>query len=420
VQDRNDRWYSMRVRPYTTPEGKADGAVLVLMDITDRKNSEAILVRSDQRKNEFLAILGHELRSPLAPIRHAVSLMKGAAADPQRLLQVQDVLERQVGQMVRIVEDLLDLTRTVEKKIVLRAERIELATALKSSTEATRGFMESRHHELVVSVPVDPIWLDADPVRLTQVFTNLLHNAAKFTDAGGRIRFLAEVDAERKNVKITVADNGIGISPQLLPHIFEMFTQGDRSLEQGHGGLGIGLTLVKRLVELHGGTVEARSGGSGEGSEFIVILPLARTQAPGRKREQTKDSAKLEKSALPRRVLVIDDNEDQAEMLRQILVMMGHTVFVAHDGVNALEMAIKTVPDAALVDIGLPGMDGYELARRIRQIPALHRVLLIAQTGWGQDDDRRRSREAGFDHHFVKPMAVKDMQDVIASPPRAE
>lgn len=308
--------------------------------------------------------------------------------------------------LVRITDDLLDVSRITRNKVDLRRERIDLRSVIQAAIESTRPLIDTHGHALTLELPAGPLWVDADFTRLAQAFANLLNNAAKYTERGGRIRVTATDD--RVEAVVTVADTGIGIPPQMLPQIFDMFTQLDQSLHRAHGGLGIGLTLVKRLVELHGGSVEARSEGPGCGSAFLVRLPV--TGAPEVEKERS--------SPRPRptgcRILIAEDSADAAEMLRLMLTFMGHDVRVASDGVQAVAAAREFNPRIALIDIGMPRMDGYEAARRIREALG-SRVVLVALTGWGQDEDKRRSREAGFDHHFTKPMEPEVLQDLIGS-----
>jgi PAS domain S-box-containing protein len=411
--------------------GDAPSAILEInRDITEQRRTEALLqkqsealLQADRRKNEFLATLAHELRNPLSPICNAIQVIRLEGNAPGRLLELRDMLDRQAHQLSRIVEDLLDMTRIVEGKIELRKERVELSTAVATALESSRSLIDRSGHHLTVKLPAEPVYLEADPVRLAQVLTNLLHNAAKFTDAGGHIWLTARRDVGSKppgEVVLSVRDTGIGIPADLLPHIFEMFTQGDRSVGRTRSGLGVGLTLVRSLVRMHGGSTEVHSAGPGQGSEFIVHLPLAPDPPvalgpPAPKEEATPSRQESEsKAAAPlRRILVVDDNQDQAQSLGMLLRLMGYEIHVVHDGPSAVEAAVTMVPDVALIDIGLPGMNGYEVARQIRQHPELEQVVLVAQTGWGQEEDRRRSREAGFDYHLVKPVDTDALQNVL-------
>jgi CheY-like chemotaxis protein/two-component sensor histidine kinase len=308
------------------------------------------------------------------------------------------------------VDDLLDLSRISQGKIVLRKERVELAAVVGSAVEASRPLIEKWGHELTVTLPPEPVLLEADPVRLAQVLLNLLNNAAKYTNQGGRIGLTAEREGEA--VLVRVKDTGIGIPAEMLPRVFEMFTQVEQSQERSQGGLGIGLTLVQRLVQLHGGTVEAHSDGPGKGSEFVVRLPVA---GPARARGPQGAADGGQVVAPPAcRILVVDDNRDAADSLAVLLRMMGHEVHTAHDGLEAVGAVAVLQPDVVLLDIGLPKLNGYEVARRVRQGRA-EGVVLIALTGWGQEEDRRRSREAGFDHHLTKPVELAALQQLLAA-----
>ncbi len=366
---------------------------------------------ADRRKDEFLATLAHELRNPLAPIRNALQLLRMpgasvAVADDARLM-----MERQLQQMVRLVDDLLDVSRITRNRLELRRERIEFAAVIQSAIETSRPLIEQGRHKLTVHLPTDGVYLDGDAVRLAQVFSNLLNNSAKYTEPGGDISLTAQVDDGQ--VVVRVADTGIGIPAESLPQVFEMFSQVERNLNRAQGGLGIGLTLVRRLVEMHGGSVEAHSAGPEKGSEFVVRLP---TVAPAPAEAAPRDEpAPAAEAAAPSRVLVVDDNLDAAKSLAALLKMQGHEVRVAYDGRSALELAAGFLPQFVLLDIGMPGMDGYEVARRLRTIPNLQRARLAALTGWGQPEDRRRSAEAGFDYHLVKPVEPQRLQELLES-----
>jgi PAS domain S-box-containing protein len=367
------------------------------------------LREADRLKDEFLAMLAHELRNPLAPIRNSLFVMKQPAANGAALTQARDMAERQVGHMARLLDDLLDVSRISRGKIELRKEAVEVAPLLGRTAEALRPQAEERNHELTIALPAGPLRVEADPARLEQVVTNLLTNACKYTDPGGRIGLSAERDGSEAVIR--VRDNGIGIAPDLLTRVFDLFVQAERRLDRSQGGVGIGLTLVKRLVEMHGGTVRAHSAGPGQGSEFVVRLPaLAEPAAgaPARKAEGGEAAAGLPR----RRVLVVDDNVDAADSLALLLKLSGQETRVAYDGPTALLVAEAFRPQLVLLDIGMPGMDGYEVARRLREQG--RKVPLVAVTGWGQEEDRRRSREAGFDHHLVKPVDPSALQQLLA------
>ncbi len=357
------------------------------------------LRESDRHKDEFLATLAHELRNPLAPIRNSIHVMRLAGDDRATIDGSLAMIERQVQQMVRLVDDLLDLSRISRGQIKLRTERVDLATILTSAVETSRPLIEQSAHELAIALPDDPIPLVADPTRLVQVFSNLLNNSARYTEPGGHIWLSAQ--REDDCVTVRMRDSGVGIPPEMLPRIFEMFMQVDQSLERAQGGLGIGLKVVKRLVEMHGGSIEAHSEGPNRGSEFVVRLPVALDL------KATPPAAAGGGHAAPRshrRILVVDDNRDSADSLTTMLNIMGNEVRTAHDGQEAVDLAATFDPEVVLMDIGLPMLNGFDAARRMRDQPGGKGMVIVALTGWGQEEDRRRSQEAGFDHHFVKPV----------------
>jgi PAS domain S-box-containing protein len=371
-------------------------------------NAELVgaLREADRRKDEFLAVLAHELRNPLAPVRNAVEILRATQSPSPQLQWTHDVIDRQVRQMTRLVDDLLDVSRITTGKIELRSEKIELSAAVRIALEASRPLIERGQHILTVRLPPEPIFLNADLARLAQVVSNLLNNAAKYTRPGGHIWLTAE--RGDGHMKLRVRDNGMGIPPPMLRRIFDMFTQVGGPSDHQQGGLGIGLTLVKRLVEMHGGEIEARSEGVNRGSEFIVTLPTisGEATAPG------PSQPAVEASVEPRRILVVDDNRDAAESLSMLLHARGHDVRVAYDGLEAVGAAIAFQPDVVLLDIGLPKLYGYDAARRIRDARG-DGVLLIAVTGWGQEEDRRRAKAAGFDHHLTKPVDPEAISRLI-------
>jgi PAS domain S-box-containing protein len=384
-------------------EDVASRAVLAMENAT----LLATLREDDRRKDEFLAMLAHELRNPLAPIRNAAQILRAKGAATPEVAWAADVIDRQVKQMSRLVDDLLDVSRITRGRIELRKERVELAAVLRSAVEATRPVIEKWQHELTMAIPPEPIRLEADPTRLAQVFSNVLTNAAKYTDHGGHIRVAVEPEGEE--VVVRVRDDGIGIPKEALPRVFDLFTQLPGAMGRSEGGLGIGLTLVRRLVELHGGVVEARSEGPGKGSEFVIRLPL-----PPEVAARAAASGDAPAVARPRRILVVDDNRDAADTLGMLLRMIGNDVEIAHDGLEALRLAAECRPDVVLLDLGLPKISGYDAARGIRQQQGGAGVLLVALTGWGQEEDRRRSREAGFDHHLTKPVEFEALQRLLA------
>jgi len=382
---------------------KLRGVFAAARDVTERKRYEQSLQEADRRKNEFLAMLAHELRNPLAPIRNALQIMRLTASrerqrpEDEAIRSASAMMERQVGQMVRLVDDLLDVSRISRGKIELRRERIELASAIHHAVEAVQPQCKSMDHVLTVLLPPKPIFLNADPTRLAQVLGNLLHNACKYTHKGGRIWLT--VEREGAQAVIRARDNGIGIAANQLPRIFEMFVQIDTSLERSVSGLGIGLTLVKSLVEMHDGTVEAHSAGAGQGSEFTVRLPiLVETPKP-----LPEPTAHDPTTTTDYRILVVDDNRDSATSLAMLLNLTGNKTHIAYDGLEAVEAAATFRPDVILLDIGLPNMNGFEACLKIREQPWSKDIVIIALTGWGQDEDRRKSQEVGFNGHLVKP-----------------
>ncbi|HEV8578427.1 MAG TPA: ATP-binding protein [Thermoanaerobaculia bacterium] len=372
----------------------------------------ADLEESDRQIHEFLATLAHELRNPLAPIRNAVSLLRLGGLSAAMIEWYSTVIDRQLAHLTRLVDDLLDVSRISSGKITIHREPVEMAPVVETAVDSSRPLIEARKHTLEILLPDEPLQVEGDPTRLSQILLNLLNNAAKYTPEGGGIRLA--VAREGAQAVVRVADTGLGISAELLPRVFDLFTQGDRSLDRAEGGLGIGLALVRRLVEMHGGSVEAHSAGPGCGSEFVVRLPwLAAPPAP-RDSSGERETQPLQPAG-PRRVLVIDDNRDAADMMTVLLELWGHEVRIAHHGLEALDLAADYRPDAVLLDIGLPGMDGYEVAKRLRQLPGWDGVMLVAVTGYGQDEDLRRSRETGFDHHLVKPVEPLKLECLLAS-----
>jgi signal transduction histidine kinase/ActR/RegA family two-component response regulator len=373
--------------------------------LAERAQAEASLRQADQRKDEFLATLGHELRNPLAPLLTGLQLLKATGADGPHFPKVMDVMERQIDHLVRLVDDLLEVSRITRGLVEIHRDPIDLAVVVRSAIETSRPLVEAAGHELIVDVPAESLTVGGDAVRLTQVFANLITNAAKYTNAGGRIWVTVTRDGDRADV--SVRDNGIGIPSAHLASVFDMFMQVDRSSRRAQGGLGIGLTLVRSLVEMHGGTVLARSAGSGAGSEFVVGLPVRRVPAVS-----PHPPAPLPRFP-PRRVLLVDDNRDAADTLGALLASLGATTMVVSSGAEALAALPSFQPHVVLLDIGMPEMDGYQAARQIRASPAGRGVLLIALTGWGQDQDHRQSEAAGFDHHLVKPPDIDRLRTLI-------
>ena len=382
-------------------------------DFLERKQAEEALREADRRKDEFLATLAHELRNPLAPIRNSLHILRLAGGEGRTAERVSEMMERQVNHMVRLVDDLMEVSRITSGKIELRKEQMELGDVVRSAIETSRPLIDAAHHQLALSLPTEPLTLEGDPVRLAQVLSNLLNNAAKYTAEWGQIRLAAR--RERSSVVVSVRDNGMGIPAEMLSKVFDLFTQVDRINSRTQGGLGIGLTLVRSLVEMHGGSVEARSGGPGQGSEFLVRLPLAMRRRNPFEQGQREDGTAATAS---RRILVVDDNRDCADSLGMLLKFLGADVCIANDGPAALEALETYQPSVVFLDIGMPGMDGYEVARRARQLCENRDITLIALTGWGQEEDLRRSKEAGIDHHLVKPLSLGALQGLLASLPR--
>ncbi|MEO8603691.1 MAG: PAS domain-containing protein [bacterium] len=378
------------------------------VDITARREAEDELRQSAARKDRFLATLAHELRNPLGPIRNAAGVLRLIGPAEERVVRARQTIERQVHHMARLIDDLLDVSRITRGHVQLRLERVELSDMVRQAVDQAQPLIDAKQLRLVVDVGEVPVHLNADPVRLVQVITNLLNNAAKYTAPHGELRLGAEAVGESAVVR--VRDNGMGIAAALLPTVFDMFVQGKAAAEHVQGGLGIGLTLVRELVELHGGRVEAHSEGVGHGAEFVVTLPAVRG---------TADALRLPPpvpEAAPRvlRVLVVEDNADAAESFAQLLELVGHRVRTAADGPSGVAAAQEFAPDVAFIDIGLPGIDGYEVARRIRAQPELHSSLLIALSGYGQSEDQRRAHEAGFDHHVTKPVEFDRVRQLLA------
>jgi signal transduction histidine kinase/ActR/RegA family two-component response regulator len=367
------------------------------------------LRETDRRKDEFLALLAHELRNPLAPLRNGLHVMRLAGDNPEAATQLRAMMERQLAHMVRLIDDLLDVSRISRNKMELRRSRVLLSDVISNAVETARPLIEAAGHELHVALPTEPIFLDADLTRLAQVFGNLLTNSAKYTEPGGHIWLNATpVDGE---VVVAVRDTGIGIPAEALPAIFDMFSQVDRSLERSTGGLGIGLALVRGLVEMHGGSVSAASDGPGRGSTFTVRLPVLKARP---ELSPVKVDVTANGNGPRRRILVVDDNRDSAETMAALLGLLGNEVVMAHDGIEAVEAAERTRPEVVLMDVGMPRLNGYEATRRIREQPWGSNVTIIAVTGWGQDGDRAQSRAAGCDGHLVKPVSLPDLQILLA------
>lgn len=399
----------LTLAPVTDGAGRILFVAATGTDITERRRMEDTLREADRKKDEFIALLGHELRNPLAPIRNGLQVMRLAGGDATAVAQAREMMDRQLGHMVRLIDDLLDVARIGQNKMELRRARVLLAEVVSSAVETARPMIEEAGHELSITMPTEPIFVDADLTRLAQVFSNLLTNSAKYTERGGRIRLTVERDGPE--VVVSVQDTGIGIPAESLPRIFDMFSQVDRSIERSTGGLGIGLALVKGLVEMHGGTVMAESPGQGMGSTFSVRIPEL-----GRIRELERPGpTEHERSAAgpKRRILVVDDNHDSANSMARVLKLLGNEARVAHDGVEAIETAEIFRPELILMDMGMPRLNGYEATRRIRKKDWGRAAIIIALTGWGQEEDRVKSKDAGCDGHLVKPVHFPDLEKLL-------
>jgi PAS domain S-box-containing protein len=401
----------LNARPFPPDSKHPELILLAVEDVSELRERAHELAEASRHKDEFLATLAHELRNPLAPIRNAVRYLGMDGVKQTEVKTATAIIDRQVSVMVRLIDDLLDVSRLGRNKLDVRKERLELASVVSSAVESSRPLIQQCGHEFTVSLPSEPLQLDADPIRLAQVFANLLNNAAKYTRRGGHIWLT--VAREGSDAVVSVRDDGIGVSSAMLSPIFDMFTQVDGSLERSQGGLGIGLTLVRRLVEMHDGSIEARSAGRDEGSEFIVRLPLFIQPPEGfpLRREEPKPTA-LSNC----RILVVDDNKDSADTLGMLLRLKGNDIRSAYDGLEALEVAEAFRPELVLLDIGLPKLNGYDVARRIRQQSWGRDMTLVALTGWGQDEDRRLSQEAGFNIHVVKPVDLESLEKLLTGP----
>jgi PAS domain S-box-containing protein len=416
------RWYDVHASRFGDPE--LNRVAVIFNDITERKraddalraNERALaeqadaLRQADRNKDEFLAMLAHELRNPLAPLRNASQILETPGISGNERATAQALISRQIDNMSRMIDDLLDVSRITEGKIELKKEPVLLDSILLVASEGAKSLCESHCQTLTVSLPREPVYLNGDATRLDQVLGNLLGNACKYSGEGSHITLSAERDSTtpEPQVVISVSDNGMGIDPSLLPRVFELFVQASRTLDRAHGGLGIGLTIVHRLVRLHGGSIEARSDGPGKGAEFVVRLPILK-RAPA-----TPDHAlATPASDSPMKLLIVDDNRDGAESMAMLQELLGHQTRLAHTGPDAVAAAREFLPDVILLDIGLPGMDGYEVARRLRSMPLLADTLLIALTGYGSEEDRQRAREAGFDEHLAKPADPEHLQRLM-------
>lgn len=405
---------SLTISPIKDDSGNVIGASKIARDVTERKRMEDDLRRlatdlsaADRRKNEFLATLAHELRNPLAPMSNMLQVLKRSNGDTEILKRAHDTIERQLDQMIRLVDDLLDWNRITHDRLELRRSEVELSSVIQQAVEVARPLIDAAGHKLTVDLPDEPIYLNADQARLAQLFGNLLNNSSKYTRPEGTISLNASrIDGE---VLVTVKDNGAGIPQDKLDSIFDMFMQVDRNSEQSQAGLGIGLTLVKRLTEMHGGSIKARSAGEGQGSEFVVRLPVLSKPSVLSQPEPAVESSP------GRRILIVDDNRDSADSLAMLLEITSNKTYMAHDGVEALEVIEKYRPEVVLLDIGLPRLDGHEVCRRVREHPWGKDIVIIALTGWGQEGDRRKSEEAGFNGHLVKPVDYDELLELLSS-----
>lgn len=417
VENATERWAMAR-------EMQDQGAALsqtnqqLQMALSERLRTEdelrrlaAELSEADRRKDVFLATLAHELRGPLSPIRNGLQLMKLTRNNGEELEQVRAMIERQLLQLVRLVDDLLDVSRITQEKMELRKERVDLRAVIDAAVETSRPALEQAGHELSVVLPDEPVFVDGDPARLAQVVSNLLNNSAKYTHRGGHVRLMAGIDDGL--ALVSVKDDGIGIPAGMIGRVFEMFTQVDRKLEKTTGGLGIGLSLVKGLMQMHGGTIEAHSDGEGMGSEFVVRLPTM-MDAVHKPKPASRQTSEVVPSAL-RRILVVDDNADAAESLGQLLEVLGNEVRVANDGEAGVAAAAQFRPEVVLMDIGMPKLNGYDAAQHIRQQSWGKGILLVALTGWGQEEDQKKSADAGFNHHLVKPVELDALTKLLSN-----
>jgi len=409
VADGSERVVDLVMAPVTDGRGRVLFVAATGSDVTERRRMEDALRDADRKKDDFIALLAHELRNPLAPIRNGLQVMKLAGDDADAVAQARAMMDRQLGHMVRLIDDLLDVSRIGRNKMELRRDRVQLADVISTAVETARPMIDAAGHELTIALPLTPVFLDADLTRLAQVFGNLLTNSSKYTRPGGRISIAAE--RQGGQVVVAVRDTGIGIPAASLPTIFDMFSQVDRSIERNTGGLGIGLALVKGLVEMHGGTVMATSKGEGKGSEFVVALPLPENQADI---HPTPPSDNGHSTTAPkRRILVVDDNSDGADSLAMMLRLTNNVVRTANDGVAAVEVAEQFRPEVVLMDVGMPRLNGLDATRRIRAQPWGRNIVVIALTGWGQEGDRELSREAGCDGHLVKPVNLSELEKIL-------
>ena len=411
VADGSQRIVDLILAPVNDAEGRTLFVAATGTDVTDRRRMEDDLREQDRRKDEFLALLAHELRNPLAPLRNGLQVMRLANDDPAVVARTRAMMERQLKHLVRMIDDLIDVSRINRNRLQLRRSRTLFADVLKSAIETARPTIETREHKLSVSLPPEPVWLDADLTRLAQAFDNLLSNSARYTPQGGQIWL--EATRHGKDLLVTVRDNGIGIPAESLPLVFDMFSQVQRGIEGASGGLGIGLAIVKKLVEMHGGEVTAESAGLEKGSTFTVRLPIL--ESDPEPIIAGKTAGDLPGASSGWRVLVVEDNQDSATSLANVLDLLGNEVRIACDGIEAVQMAQRFAAELILMDLGMPRLNGYEATRRIRGLPGGDKPIIIALTGWGQEADRARSRDAGCDGHLVKPVEIHDIEKILTT-----
>ncbi|MES2977941.1 MAG: ATP-binding protein [Pseudomonadota bacterium] len=394
-------------QPTLDAAGTVQGIIVQGHDVTEQYRSQLELRRADQRKDEFLATLAHELRNPLAPVSNAIAILRSPQVDDGMRTRMLDLMERQTRHLVRLVDDLLEVSRITSGKIELRRERLDLRAVAQASVDSAHSAIQEARHQVTLSMPPHPVWVHADPARMKQVMDNMLNNAVKYTAPEGRIEVTIRAD---DRACVSFRDNGAGIPSDMLGSVFELFAQVDQTIGRAKGGLGIGLALVRQLVSLHGGEVHAASDGLGSGSTFTVLLPLGPIQLPS---PAEPIGSQLLQAATPKRVLIIDDNRDAADSMADVLRICGHTVEAAYEGEGGLALADSFLPDCILLDIGMPGMDGHEVARALRAKAPHSRCMIVAITGWGQSMDRERTRQSGFDSHLVKPAAIDDVMALL-------
>jgi PAS domain S-box-containing protein len=400
---------SLSVSPIADARGRIVGASKTARDITERKRAEEALQDADRRKDEFLALLAHELRNPLAPIRTGLELIRLSGDSPQSVRRVRTMMERQIRQMVRLIDDLLDVSRIASGKIVLQRAPSSLSELVQSAIETHRAAIDAAKIALTIDLPEQPCVIDVDPTRFVQVLSNVLHNASKFTPAHGKVGISVDIlGADTPQATITVSDTGIGISKELLPRVFDLFVQAEPATERAHGGLGIGLALARRLIEMHGGEIDAHSDGPGHGAAFVIRMPLCKVNA------SPPSPPQIEVTRVASRVVIIDDNQDAAKTMSMLVEQLGGSARTAHDAADGLAAVQAFQPDIVLLDIGMPGMDGYETCRRIRQQPSQRHIVVVAVTGWGQSQDKQRALDAGFDAHLTKPVDPRALASVLA------